>query len=153
MGKSCIGSMRLWCCNCSEHSQLLWPLIHLFSRPLKYIRLRTVPVLQDSCIVSLQRTQCRWFLSLQEGMSLMRYAVGEADRGQYAEALRALKVQQVHTRQGKDGKVCRWKRPSQGLLLAWNHKLPGLNQPQGLAYSLHHNGDVTFGGQGPNHQI
>ena len=29
--------------------------------------------------------------------------------------------------------MCWWKQPGQGLLSAWNHKVPGLDQP-GLAY-------------------
>jgi len=45
-----------------------------------------------------------------------------------------LEVQQIHSREGKDGKVCRQKWPCQGLLSAWNRKLPGLDQQWGLAY-------------------
>ena len=78
-------------------------------------------------------------------VSLMRYALWEADCGQ--QALRAqshLEEKLVHSREGKDGKVCKRKWPS-------NRKKPGLDQLQLLAYIIALTSHLMI--EDPNRQI
>jgi len=75
------------------------PWLRLAGRPLKYIWLHTVPVLQDNCIHSRECDVSDSSLSLSLGrnfVSLTRCTLGEADCGQ--QTLRARSHLEVQTK-------------------------------------------------------
>ena len=119
--------------------------------PLKHIRSRTVPVLQDSCILSRECDVGDPFLSKKESCVANEVC-------SWGSRLRPIGLTSsvsprsiIHSREGKDGKVCQRIRHSQDLLSAWICKLPGLDQLGGLAYIV-----VVMphlGVEIPNHQI
>jgi len=106
---------------------------------MEYIRLCTVPVLQDSCVLSRAHDVDDSSLSWKE----FRVA-NEVHVRSWGSRLRPIGPTSSVSPQSTTSTVYRgqgWenvptkKRPSQGLPSAWNHKLPGVNnQPRGLAY-------------------
>ena len=127
------------------------PWLRLAGRPLKYIWLHTVPVLQDNCIHSRECDvgDSSLSLSLSPGrnfVSLTRCALGEADCGQQPLRARSHLGVQDTLERARMGR-CADKDSLAKAFLSLKSQATGTRSTSRLG--LHRSGDITFGGWGP----